>query len=470
MRESFAYFMEMGTGKTKTTIDNIGILWEADRIGAAIILAPKGVYSVWARVAGGSGELRTHLPERILERTSIEVWSASLSRVRRREMQDRLCNPLTDRLQILVMNIESVSRTDEAFKMIKKMCQVHRVFMVIDESTVIKNPKAQITKQVVRLGARATYRRILSGGPITRWPTDLYSQFEFLGTRMLGHRSWFSFQREFCVLRPIVANGRTIDITVSSQNLDDLARLVDRHAFRARKSECLDLPPKIYQRRPARMSAEQEKTYASIRDRSWAELIGGGEVSTTMIITQLLRLHQVACGHVTADDGTTVRISETRLDDLDEVIEEAGSGQESGIIIWACYRIDLLDIAKRLRKRHGEDVVAEYHGEISQRTRDEGVADFQAGRRKFLVANQQVGGRGGTWTAGRTVIYYANHRSLDLRRQSEDRAHRSGQTHPVNYVDMVAEGTIDEQIIAAWAQGMDIVEAVLRDGPRKWII
>lgn len=467
-RQAFAYLMEMGTGKTKTTIDNIGILWEADLLQAVVIFAPKGVYSVWARFSNGQGELRTHLPERILERTSIEVWSSALSKRKREEMRARLCNHMTDRLLIVVMNIEAI-RGKDAYDMVWEMMRVHKTMMVIDESTVIKNPDAQVTKMAVRLGQRAAFRRILSGGPITRWPTDLYSQFEFLGPRMLDHRSFYSFRAEFCVLREIVTNGRTLRVTVASQNLERLSKLVDQHSFRARKKDCLDLPPKIYQRRPASMSDEQVRVYNDIRTRSWAELEGGGEVSTNMVITQLLRLHQLVCGHVTTDDGRQVRISETRLVDLDNTIEEASVG-DGGIIIWACYRLDLLDIAARLRRDYGQDSVAEYHGEIPQRSRDEGVAAFQAGERKFIVANPQVGARGGTWTAGRTVIYYANHRSLDLRKQSEDRAHRSGQTHPVNYVDLVAEGTVDESIIRAWAMGMDVVEAVLRDGPRQWII
>jgi SWI/SNF-related matrix-associated actin-dependent regulator 1 of chromatin subfamily A len=101
--------------------------------------------------------------------------------------------------------------------------------------------------------------------------------------------------------------------------------------------------------------------------------------------------------------------------------------------------------------------------------REEGESLFQAKKARFMVATQSAGGRGRTWTAGNLVIYYSNNYSLELREQSEDRTHRIGQTGTVLYVDLVATGTVDENIITSLRQSKSIVRAVLEDGIERWI-
>ena len=69
-RINYAFFMEMGTGKSKVCIDNAGILYELNKINTFVVIAPKGVYRNWASI-----EIPTHMPDRITCQTV--VWKAS---------------------------------------------------------------------------------------------------------------------------------------------------------------------------------------------------------------------------------------------------------------------------------------------------------------------------------------------------------------------------------------------------------
>ena len=177
-----------------------------------------------------------------------------------------------------------------------------------------------------------------------------------------------------------------------------------------------------------------------------------------------MRLHQIVCGHVKSDDGTETPIENNRIDELLEVIGE----MQGKTIIWANYRQNILEIVETLQGLFGVDAVASYFGDTDVDERERVIKDFQdpESSLRFFVGNTQTGGYGITLTQAQNVIYYSNSFDLEKRLQSEDRAHRIGQVNKVTYVDLVCKDTIDEKIVTALRNKLDLAQEVL--GDEKW--
>jgi SNF2 family DNA or RNA helicase len=459
-RSSFAFFMEMGAGKTKVVVDEIGILFERGEIDSAIILAPKGVYANWT-----NKEIPTHMPECTQNMADVVLWDGSDSRASVRERAKLLDSSRS--LRILVMNIEALSSSQKAAAFIADFLRsVSSCYGVVDESTCIKNPQAKRTKRAVAVAGRCKYRRIMTGSPVTRSPLDLYSQFEFMGPRLLGFSSYYSFRNRYAVVQEKEFGGRKVQLVVGYKNVDELTDIVGQHSYRVKKEDCLDLPEKTWLTRDVVLSRDQLRIYREIRDQAFAELSDEGFSSPSAAITQLLRLHQVSCGHVIDEDGVTHDLGDARLDVLMEVLDET----DDKVVIWANYRHDIHKITARLRREYGEDSVVTYYGETSPAERATAVQRFQEDPScRFFVSNK-TGAYGITLTASSTEVYYSNDYDLERRLQSEDRIHRIGQSRPCTYVDLVARGTVDEKIVAALRAKINIATTIMGDGPKEWLV
>ena len=447
--------MEMGTGKSKVLIDTIGILYGKGAINAVVIVAPKGVYRNWS-----TKEIPDHMPDHI--DTHVAVWSPA---PRKQEKADlvKLFNTDLDELKIFLINVEAFS-TPKGVKFTENFILGHQVLFAVDESTTIKNPKASRTKAITKLAKNTKYRRILTGSPITQSPLDLYSQTEVLDTNLLGYTSFYSFQNHYGEVVNRYFGGRTVRQVVGYRNLDELSQKLDSFSYRVLKSDCLDLPEKLYIRRDVTLTAEQKKLYGELKELAITELANQETVSVTNVLTQLLRLHQIVCGHIKSDDGTETPINNNRIDELIEVIAE----MQGKIIIWANYRQNILEIVETLQGLFGADAVASYFGDTTPDERDRVIKQFQDpdSPLRFFVGNTQTGGYGITLTEAQNVIYYSNNFDLEKRLQSEDRAHRIGQKNNVTYVDLVAKDTVDEKIVTALRNKLDLAQEVLGDD--KW--
>jgi SNF2 family DNA or RNA helicase len=455
-KDEFALFMEMGTGKTKVAIDSIAYLYDSGRINSALIVAPKGVYMNWV-----NKEIPTHLPDHIQYRMA--SWHAS-PRKAEQEALENVMKP-TDDLRILIMNVEAFS-TDRGTKFARLFMDVGgRVAMVVDESTTIKNPGAQRTKNVIRVGTYAKYRRILTGEPVTRSPLDVYSQAQFLNPHLLGFSSYYTFRNRYAILVDIKSGNRTFKKVVGFRQLDELTKLLQRFSYRVKKSDCLDLPPKVYQYRYVELTPEQKKLYKQLSDTAIATLQGKA-LTVDNVLTEILRLHQITCGHFKSDDGEIVDVPNNRLSELMDVLDEA----DDKVIIWANYVADIKRIKEALIKTYGPQSVVSYYGATSTDDRSEAVKRFQDDPDvRFFVGNPATGGYGITLTAATMVVYFSNSYNLEHRIQSEDRAHRIGQVKSVNYVDLCVPGTIDEKIIKALREKKNIAARVLGEDITSWL-
>jgi len=454
-RETFAYFMEMGTGKTKVLIDNMTMLYDKGKIDGALIIAPKGVIGTWY-----TQELPAHLVDHI-ENVTV-LWQANITKSQSRKLGTLF--KTGEELHILIMNVEAFS-TQKGVDFAGKFMLSHKTLMVIDESTTIKNPKAKRTRNILQLADRSQYRRILTGAPVTKNPLDLFSQCYFLDPYHLDHQSYYSFRTRYAIMKTAHIAGRSIQLVSGFKHLDELSEKLKPFSYRVLKEDCLDLPDKIYMKRIIELTSEQKQVYEQMRKEALA-ILRGKTITTMTALTQLMRLHQITCGHFAADDGTIQTIKNNRLNELMDVLEEI----EGKAIIWAHYQYDIKSIIKEITKVHGPGAVVDYYGLTPQDERQPNIKRFQDDPRcRFLVGTPSTGGYGITLTAANTVIYYSNGYDLEKRLQSEDRAHRIGQHKPVTYIDILAEETVDEKIVKSLRKKINIASEVMGEELRSWI-
>ena len=454
-RETYAYFMEMGTGKTKVLIDNLAMLYDKGKVDGALIIAPKGVVGTWY-----NNEIPAHLPDHIDDVTVL--WQANITK-QQQEKLDCLFEP-EENLHILIMNVEALSTT-KGKDFAEKFLDSHNTLMAIDESTTIKNPNAKRTKNILKLSESAKYKRIMTGSPVTKNPLDLYSQCEFLDPWLLDYTSYYAFRNRYAEMKTMHAHGRSIQVVDKFKNLGELSDTLKNFSYRVLKEDCLDLPDKIYMKRNIKLTPDQFKIYKQMKDQAIA-MLNGKVTSTATVLTQLMRLHQITCGHFTADDGSTQPISNNRMDELMGVLEET----EGKAIIWAHYQYDITNIIQNVVKKYGEGSIVDYFGLTPQEERQPNIKKFQDDPRcRFMVGTPSTGGYGITLTAANTVIYYSNGYDLEKRLQSEDRAHRIGQQKPVTYVDLICDDTVDEKIVKALRKKINIASEVLGEEMKSWI-
>jgi len=454
-RETYAYFMEMGTGKTKVLIDNAAMLYDKGKIDGLLIIAPKGVIGTWY-----NQELPAHLPDHI-ENVTV-LWQPLINKKQQSKLNTLF--EISNDLHILIMNVEAFS-TDKGVKFAKKFLLSHNTLMAVDESTTIKNPKALRTKSIVEISKMAKYRRVLTGAPVTKNPLDLYAQCYFLDPEHLGHSSYYSFRMRYAIMKTAFISGRSIQLVSGFRNLAELSEKIQPFSYRVLKEDCLDLPPKIYMKRSIDLTSEQKKVYKQMKEEALAEL-HGKQITTMTALTQLMRLQQITCGHFVADDGTTQPIKSNRLNELMDILDEV----EGKAIIWAHWQKDIQNIVKEIKKVHGPCSVVDYYGLTPQDQRDKNKDAFQNDSKvRFLVGTPQTAGYGLTLTAANTVVYYSNGYDLEKRLQSEDRAHRIGQKKSVTYIDIIAEDTIDKKIQDSLRKKINIASEVLGEELKAWI-
>jgi SNF2 family DNA or RNA helicase len=456
-KENFALFMEMGTGKSKVLVDNIAMLYDKGKINAALIIAPKGVYRNWERQ-----EIPTHMPEHIVH--NVVTWSPSTTKKQQKENLKLFKHG--DQLTIFLMNIEAFS-TKKGLDIAQRFLLAHQCLMAIDESTTIKSPTARRTKNVLKLRNYAKYRRILTGSPVTKSPLDLYTQCYFLDPYYLDFSSYYTFRNRYASMVDRNVGSHSFKLVTGYVRLDELNNKLNNFSYRVLKEDCLDLPDKVYMKRFVAMTPEQTKLYEEMKKHALAEL-DGKMTSAASALAQMVRLHQITCGHLATDDGEVTQVKNNRIDELLDVIEEVNGK----VIIWAIYRHDIKQIENTLAEKYGKDSVKSFYGDTADADRQDIVNAFQDRESdlRFFVGNPRTGGYGLTLTASHTVVYYSNSYDLEIRLQSEDRAHRIGQKEKVTYVDLISEKTIDEFIVKNLRAKINLATKVLGEDLKKWLI
>ena len=452
-KTQWAYFMEMGTGKTKVTIDNMAYLFLQRKITAALIIAPKSVYTNWET------EIEVHMPDVI--KYKIFKWNLD-------KPKDYFKLEESKDLKIFLINVEALS-TKRGFEGCVEYLSKNKLnFVALDESTTIKNRSAKRTKNILALQKLSLVRRILTGSPITKSPLDLYTQCQFLSPELLGFSSYLAFRNRYAEMTDIpVGSGRYISVPKYYKRLEELETKLKQFSTRIRKDQCLDLKPKVRQKRYIELEGDSKKIYERLRTSALA-IVEDSTISFSNKLTEIIKLHQVCNGFSKDDDGQILELHKSKINALDEILEET----DGKVIIWANYIYNIKEIISFLEKKYGKESVVSIYGAIDVQTRKKAVEKIQKDPKvRFLVGNPTTGGFGLTLTAVNTVIYFSNNYNLEVRMQSEDRAHRMGQKGTVVYIDIVAKNTLDEAIMKSLtSKGQVAAKTLGEEDLRSWLL
>ena len=446
-QNAFAFYMDMGTGKTKVALDLFAAYFLDGKIDRLLVVTKFSTRKNWVR------EIGIHVPFEadayILDTSKgkhFAQWNVDVG----------------DRLKVLVVGTESLA-AGSAIKYAESFLGVStRAAMVVDEAHMIKTHSAVRSKNCVSLGRMAEYRLIMTGTPVSNGPMDVFMQFEFLDSNIIGIGDFFSFRNRYAVMGGY--EGREI---IGYQNLSELIELISPFVFQVRKSEVLtELPPKVFEVREVQLSDEQKKLYREISKNDKA-VSGDRGITINSVLERMLRLQEICGGVISYERNPDLynrakyehcRIpgKNPKLDELRAVIEET----QASVIIWCRFLEEIAMVSEMLRETYGPKSLVEIHGAISEQQRDDNVQAFQRGEVRFLVGNAATGGVGLNMTRAEMVVYYSNSFSFTDRDQSEDRAHRIGQTKSVTYVDIVCEDTVDEVVLDALKSKKDVSEFV----------
>lgn len=448
-RYAFALFWEMGCGKSKPIVDEISCLFAEEKIDCVLIISDKGCYLNWE-----TSELPKHMWDALPYLPFVYKSSSVRSKKEILGMCRQPFNPF-EFLPIVCMNVEAFSG-DSASDVINAIAKRFvNIYMVVDESTSIKNASAVRTKKITAVGKRAKYRRILTGTPMTQNPLDLYAQMNFLDPKILGFDSFFAFRNRYGVMETqYMGPGRTFQKLIGFKNQEELLSKIAPHCSRLLKTECLDLPPKVYTTRYVELTKEQKLMYDKIKAEGLLQLKDSTATATTALGV-VIKLRQLTSGFVKDDDGVITRVDNNRASVLAEVLDQV----QGKAIIWCAFKEDVERVCSML----GCNEAVHYYGDTSDEERKEALEQFNDPNSdiRFFVGTAKTGGKSLTLTIANTVIYYSNDYSLEARLQSEDRAHRYGQKNTVTYVDLVSPGTVDETVLAILRGKEDMAKMTL---------
>jgi SNF2 family DNA or RNA helicase len=463
----FALLMDMGTGKSATVLAEWGRRVETGELNSLLVVAPAGSYSNWFmdRSEDELSEATKHLDPALRADMRVMNWRSGGGV----GWQDNFSKFMAerDRPRMLVVNTEAFSTVAMARAMCEKFLDSSRALMCLDESTRIRNDSKR-TKHIINIGRAAAARRIATGLVAPRSPLDVFYQFNFLDPRVLGD-NWYAFRAQYAILKKMRFNlkGPMATVVVGYRNVEQIKRRIAPWSFRKLKEECLELEPKVFTTRDVALTLDQARIYKDLKRYATAKLDDEAYVSAGLAITQILRLHQLLCGYVVSEAGDIHPVSENRTAALIEILEE----HDGKAIIWVAYDYTVRRLRETLAAEfEDENIVAAYWGG-NKSTRDAEETRFKTDPRcRFMISTEGSGGIGNNWTVANLVVYFSNTYDLELRAQSEDRAHRMGQVNKVTYVDLVARGTVDEKILYALRKKINLATAITGENYKEWVI
>lgn len=469
-KPAFAFFMEQGTGKTKIGIDEAAWLFLREEVTGVIITAyPQGVHSNW---------INTEFPKFCSVPFKGLAWSNAKSNSAkwvRQNLEPLLVNN-DGILKVLATSSDGLltKRVQDA---LKRFVAAHqgKLLLIVDESTAFKAPKSERKKVIMPIAKVANYRRIMSGTPQPKSPLDLWSQFQILDPSILGHASFGSFKGEYAVLKPLwgvrTKYGKAVEVVDSYRNLDQLAAKIKPYMARVLKSECLDLPEKVFKRIQYELHPKQEKLYAELMKE--LRIMHEDQTLTVQVaMHKTLRLMQF-CQNIFMPDEESEPVpivtdeTHPRLRILLDLVETMP--EDNKVIIWANWLYALREIMSALQGKFGTESTIGVWGDHKMGERERGIERWRKDpRTRFIVAHPRSLGYGYTLTEATSVIYYSNPQSLELRLQSEDRPHRIGQRNVVTYYDIEAEGTVETRILEGYQKSIDLAAQVTGDNIRRF--
>lgn len=433
-------FMEPGTGKTKTALIRLALLFKRKEINVALILAPNGVHNQWIEEQAAE---HCPIPYRAV------LWSSN--RTKRWKDQTLYTLKKKDALILVAMNWEALT-TKDGINFCRWLMKNHRVALVADESSRIRNPKAIRTKMALDLAPEADHRMILTGTPLVKGFENLWSQLTFLSPDILRCRTFIQFRSLYCKLKSIPGAPRGAMQITGYQRVDELMAKIKPHVFVKTKDECLDLPAKIPIPSPVPLTAAQEEAYETMRDELLVQLSELETVTVAHLIAARAKLRQISIGFILDKNKIATPLPSHRWERTLEHLDEA----PGKTILWTSFRWCLFEW-ERLLAKHKIGYVRYQKGD------NESIRTWKRERScKVFLGNPHSGGIGLNLADADTMIFFNNIDDAEIRWQAEDRAHRIGQTQHLSIVDMFSPGTVEVKIQKQQKEKESLADIVMR--------
>jgi SNF2 family DNA or RNA helicase len=493
-------FFDPGCGKSKTALDIAAAKFKNGDIDAVLVIAPNGVHKQWAC---------EEIPKWMKDVDTTVQWR-----------KNKKLFFVEGKLNIVCTNIEQFS-TKTRYLDYVEWVNSYKTFIILDEATRIKNPKAIRTqrllyefnnvvkrgKTVLKSEPKTVARAILTGTPVTNGPFDVWPMFEFLRPGYFGV-NWFGFQNKYGMFHAIQVNGRVIRILINEQawneihkctsfemanalfgvslgtydtimqqdhyegpfrNVDQLRDKMLEIAMFVKIEDCIDMPERTYNRKLLDMSSEQERVYTEL-EKYFLSLYKGEKVEAKSKLTAYIRLQQIASGFVSSE-----QIPEDELED-----------PPPNKITWfdELPKMDQLlcdveEVVGSTDNPTGQVIIVCHFSAEAERIFDtlehEGykcclqtgwkkvgtLEAFKQGKYPILVANIRVISMGfNLQEKCHHMIFYSNTFSLEDRIQVEARIYRAGQKNRCIYLDYVMKDTIDMKVYAALKQKKQLADYI----------
>ena len=424
--------MEMGCGKSLVGLAVMGTLSRLSLIDRALIVCPLSITGVW---------------ESELEKFADYPYSLTILKGTMQKKKEQLANLPKSELQVVVCNYESMWRLEAELQ------RFHPGLIIADEGHRLKDGTSRQSKAMHRLGDKADYRLLLTGTAITNKELDIYSEYRFTAPQVFG-RSFYAFRGRYFTMG---GYGGYVPI-FKKEMMDDFLKRLHSIAFRVRKDECLDLPAITEEVRIVDLEPKALRLYSEIEEESYAEL-KNSEVTAMNILTRILRLSQITGGHLTDDEHTNHAVSTAKLEALSDIIDTMQE-ENRKLVVMARFTAELDDIETLLQKRKiGYSVV---RGGIKDR--DEQVRRFQEDEDcRVFLGQIQAAGMGLTLTAASTMVFYSLDYNMANFDQAKARIHRVSQKENCHYVYLCCRGTIDNKVLRALRDKVDLAKTLVDD-------
>lgn len=424
--------MEMGCGKSLVGLAVMGTLSRLSLIDCALIVCPLSITGVW---------------ESELQKFADYPYSLTILKGTMQKKKEQLGSLPKSELQIVVCNYESMWRLEAELQ------RFHPGLIIADEGHRLKDGTSRQSKAMHRLGDKADYRLLLTGTAITNKELDIYSEYRFTAPQVFG-RSFYAFRDRYSTMG---GYGGYVPI-FKKEMMEDFLKRMHSIAFRVRKEECLNLPAITEEVRIVDLEPKALRLYSEIEDESYAEL-KNSEVTALNILTRILRLSQITGGHLTDDEHTNHAVSTAKLEALSDIIDTMQQ-ENRKLVVMARFTAELDDIEALLQKRKiGYSIV---RGGIKDR--DEQVRRFQEDEDcRVFIGQIQAAGMGLTLTAASTRVFFSLDYNMANFDQAKARIHRVSQTENCHYVYLCCRGTIDNKVLRALRDKVDLAKTLVDD-------
>jgi SNF2-related domain len=467
-REFFALLMAMRTRKTKVALDDFGELELKGEVRDLLVIAPGGVYRTWVEA------INADLSEDLRERLRGLMWVSSAN------MDAAIPEFLTyPGPRALLVNVEALSVPSKARSLVVMYLRQRpdQTYVVIDESTCIKNKSKRTRFILEQVKPFAKYRRILSGLATPRNLLDVYFQMYFLNRQILGtfgttlFNGWDGFRNCVAFTKQESFGGRR-NITVIDEKkgvrgfrpemIEAVKDAIEPVSYRV---EFRPNIPSTFEIREVELTKQQKLAYAEMKKFATTKLASGSSVTATVVIAQIVRLHQILLGHTIDEDGVEHKIPENRTAAVLDILRDYGGKA----IIWCSYGHDVIKLSAAIYEEFGEPVMRFWGG--NEKSREEEELRFRTDpSARFLVATPDAGGKGRTWDVADLAIFYSNRNNLELRDQAEMRTMGRDKSRGVDNIDLVVPGTVDEKILHALRAKLDMASTINGDNWRQWVV